>query len=214
MGVLARDCPHCDSKRMSFTTFGEYIWKASGKSEGRCLTALKCAGCNGGYFIESVLQTTTSPSNAQGNIDQDQYIRIVKEYPEKKEKKVPEHLPENVRSYFVQAQTSLQHKSYDASSMMSRKCLEASVKALDPSATGKLYARIESLHKKGLVTESLKDWAHIVREDGNDAAHEEAPVAEAHASELLAFSELFLMYVFTMPGMISEKRPKASQVRA
>jgi hypothetical protein len=38
------------------------------------------------------------------------------------------------------------------------------------------------------------------------AAHEEKPVAPEFAEELLSFTELFLMYTFTMPGMIKAKK--------
>jgi hypothetical protein len=93
---------------------------------------------------------------------------------------------------------------------MSRKCLEASVKVLDPTATGNLYSRIENLHNRGLITESLKDWAHIVRESGNGAAHEELPVSEEYATELLSFSEMLLMYIFTLPGMIYAKKSSST----
>ena len=90
--------------------------------------------------------------------------------------------------------------------MMSRKVLEVAVKALDPKGEGSLYKRIENLAKKNLITPDIKDWAHIIRDDGNTAAHEEEPVTKEFAQELLSFAEMFLMYTFTMPNMIKERR--------
>ena len=100
----------------------------------------------------------------------------------------------------------MNEENLDASSIMSRKVLEVAVKKLAPEANGNLYQRIESLAEAGLITQELRDWAHIIRGDGNEAAHEEEPVSVEFATELLSFSEMFLMYTFTMPGMISSKR--------
>ncbi len=90
--------------------------------------------------------------------------------------------------------------------MMSRKVLEIAVKTLNPSGSGKLYKRIEQLYDLGKITDDLKDWAHIIRDDGNEAAHEEEPVSPEFADELFFFVKLFLMYTFTMPGMVQEKK--------
>ncbi|KKC66850.1 hypothetical protein WR33_22650 [Vibrio parahaemolyticus] len=89
---------------------------------------------------------------------------------------------------------------------MSRKALEVAAKTLDPDGSGSLYRRIEKLYDDNVITVSLKDWAHIIREDGNVAAHEIDPVDEKHAQELIDFCELFLMYTFTMPQMIADKK--------
>jgi HEPN domain-containing protein len=210
LAVLTRNCPHCLTQRVAFTPFGEYKWKPDYNSPQKSITALRCANCSGGYFIECYLHTTTTPSNSHGNIEEEANIKIIKEYPQTEISTCPEHLPENIRNFYMQAEISLQHKSYDASSIMSRKCLEATVKTLDSSGTGNLYSRIEALYTKGLIAETLKDWAHMLRENGNEAAHEEQPVTEEHASELLSFSELLLMYVFTLPGMITAKKPKSA----
>ena len=90
--------------------------------------------------------------------------------------------------------------------MMSRKVLEASVKVLNPDSKGVLYKRIEKLYELGKITDDLKKWAHIIRDDGNEATHEDEPTTVGFATELFAFSELFLMYTFTMPGMVEERR--------
>ena len=90
--------------------------------------------------------------------------------------------------------------------MMSRKVLEVAVKQLNPVGKGSLYERIEQLAAKYIITSDLKDWAHIIRDDGNVAAHEENPIDEPFATELLSFCEMFLMYTYTMPNMIKSKR--------
>ena len=84
--------------------------------------------------------------------------------------------------------------------------MEVAVKMLDPEGSGNLYNRIEKLEKTQLITPNLKDWAHIIRDDGNVAAHEEQPVTKEFAEEIFSFAEMFLMYSFTLPNMIKERR--------
>ena len=55
----------------------------------------------------------------------------------------------------------------------------------------------------------MKDWAHAVRLDGNDAVHEEQPFGEDDAKQLASFTEIFLLYAFTLPGMLEVRKNKA-----
>jgi hypothetical protein len=144
--------------------------------------------------------------NYNGDLENIQGKRTLKEYPKPREPSSPPFVPENIDGYFLQAYKAVDDDSYDASAMMSRKVLEVAVKTIDPSGTGKLYKRIEKLEEKGLITKEMKDWAHIVRDEGNDAVHEEAPFSEEQARELLSFVEMFLYYTFSMPAMVEKKR--------
>ncbi len=194
---------------MSFESFSELI---TGEYQGhskRYLVPFRCNGCGGGLFIEVKYNWGPTPHNLLGMFDSDpQSYEILRAYPEPVKLEAPEYVPNNVSSFYLQAQIALRHGSFDASSMMSRKALEVAVKTIDPGGKGNLYQRIEKLREDGLITDSLKDWAHVIREDGNKAAHEIEPVTEDHAQELIDFCELFLMYTFTMPKMIEVKQGK------
>jgi hypothetical protein len=170
------------------------------------VTAFACSGCQGGYFSEIHNMVSPSAHNVKVSIDGNPHYVVLAEYPEVKNRQAPEHVPENIQGFYVQSSNAFDSQGFDASSMMSRKVLEASVKHIHPNSSGSLYSRIEQLFKDGLITEQLKQWAHIIRDDGNDAAHDLAPVSREHAEELLEFSHLFLLYVFTMPGMIMSKK--------
>jgi len=146
------------------------------------------------------------PTAYPGDIDANFDLNITTEYPLPTKVDAPQYLPDNISLFFIQATQSLDAGNFDASAMMARKVLEVAVKALDPSGSGKLYNRIEQLYRDGKITDDLKDWAHIIRDDGNEAAHEEEPVSKEFADELLSFTELFLMYTFTMPGMVKAKK--------
>jgi HEPN domain-containing protein len=204
MGVLKRNCPHCETKAIAFTSF-----KAVKKeNQDIWLVALSCNGCHSGYFVEFKSQIKGSPDDHHGDLDNHQYYSSIREYPRKIENKIPEYLPSNINNFFSQAISALRSDNYDSSAMMSRKVLEVSVKTIHPESSGSLYLRIESLEREGLITNDLKEWAHIIREDGNESAHEEQPVTREFAEEILSFTELFLLYVFTMPGMVKERMPQ------
>lgn len=138
-------------------------------------------------------------------------MSLVAEYPAPQSIEAPQYLPKSIQSFFIQAAHTLKSGILDASAMMSRKTLEVAVKKLHPEGTGNLYNRIEKLHDLGIITSELKNWAHVIRDDGNEAAHEEDPVTPEFADELLSFTELFLMYSFTMPGMIESKKGKSKE---
>lgn len=199
MGTLARTCPHCKTKSMGFSSFADI---RIGRTN-RCLTALQCNGCHGGYMVEVRSEVNDTPHKYDGDIESYQYFHCLNEYPRQVERKIPEHLPSNVESFYIQAVSSYKAESFDSSAVMSRKVLEVSTKKIHPEGSGTLYNRIEALADEGLITTDLKKWAHIIRQDGNESAHEEEPVTREFSEDLLSFTELFLLYVFTMPKKVA-----------
>ena len=170
------------------------------------VTAFYCASCYGGYVAEVDCSISPSAHGYKGNFDNNSNYKIRLEYPLPAELGEPEFLPDNISRFFSQAASSLKEGNLDASAMMSRKVLEVGVKTLSPEASGTLYSRIERLAEDGQITEDLNDWAHIIRDSGNEATHEEEPVTREFAEELLSFVEMFLRYTFTMPKMVEERR--------
>lgn len=210
MGAITRNCPHCHSSNAMFSSFSDFK-DPNSVSPQVYLTAFQCVSCHGGYFTKSEFTAGHPPHAHSGDIDQASGIKIINEYPEPIAIEAPQYLPDNIQSFFIQAAHSLKNGNLDASAMMARKVLEVSVKTLNSSGSGNLYNRIEQLHDIGKITDDLKDWAHIIRNDGNEASHEETPVTSEFADELLSFAELFLMYTFSMPGMVKDKKGKSEQ---
>jgi hypothetical protein len=120
----------------------------------------------------------------------------------------PRHTPENVERFYLQGMDNIS-RNFDAAGTMFRKSLDAALKHLDPTGKGTLEKRIDNLPTDKDVTPAMKEWAHQIRHLGNDAVHEEDPFTEAEAKSLQAFTELFLTYAFTLPGMLEARKPQA-----
>lgn len=118
----------------------------------------------------------------------------------------PKHLPDNIRSFYLQGLNSLGRGSYDAAGTMFRKSLDVALKRIYPEGRGTLQKRINTLPPELGITPAMKEWAHEIRDLGNDAAHEEEPFTEAEAKALHVFAEMFLTYAFTLPGMLAERK--------
>jgi Domain of unknown function (DUF4145) len=129
--------------------------------------------------------------------------------PEPKPSRAPDHLPPPLPNLFLQAADSLKRKAWDASGAMSRKTVDVCTKLLmkdEAKQHRDMKPRIDALAAKGYLTPQLREWAHQVRLDGNDAVHDEDPFTEEEAQELLDFTELFLTYVYTLPGRLLDKK--------
>ena len=93
---------------------------------------------------------------------------------------------------------------------MFRKTLETALKQKFPDneekASKSLNQRIREAAKQQKLTPDLTAWAHEIRIGGNDAVHEEKPFSEQEAQELRGFTELVLLYLFTLPKMLERAR--------
>ena len=104
----------------------------------------------------------------------------------------------------------------ESAGMMFRKTLEIALKTIRPDDTGSLKKRIDSAADAGAITKDLAEWAHRIRLDGNEAAHDEEPFSSPEIQALQRFTELVLLYMFTLPGMLrksSEERSSKATAR-
>jgi len=88
-----------------------------------------------------------------------------------------------------------------------RRALEAGIKEVAPDLKGTLYNRIEQLTAKGELVSRMKDLAHRIRTLGNEASHDTPVVDVDEIDDLAVFTRLFLMYQFTLPGMLPPAEP-------
>ena len=129
----------------------------------------------------------------------------------------PEHVPENIKIVFDEATTCLSMECYTASGAMFRLCLDVTTKELlqewleaneddvnqpNTAQKDKLFNRIEFLLDKGIIPSDLKEYAHQIRLDGNDSAHD-GNTEKEEAEDLLDFSVLFLDRIYTIKKQLA-----------
>ena len=157
-----------------------------------------------------------SPGNPE-----DSKFAIEDIYPKPFAIKSPEHTPKHISTNFIEAVDSLRRKKYTSAAMMFRKVLDRSTLEIDNTLKreDRLSDRIKSLSQAHKITPAMKQWADIIKIEGNIATHDED--ADEHtADQLHRYTETFLRYVFTLETEVrnhlkvqqQKKNPKAAGV--
>jgi uncharacterized protein DUF4145 len=94
----------------------------------------------------------------------------------------------------------------EASGTMYRKALDIGLKKIDPSLSGMLGPRIEKLAAQGKLTADISVWSKTIKDDGNEAVHDEDPITRVQLKELRNFSEMVLRYLFSLPNAVKKRR--------
>lgn len=126
--------------------------------------------------------------------------------------KYPEHWPEAVGRFWLQANRSLHDENWDAAAVMARSGLQASLR--DHKAEGKsLKQEIDDLADKGILPPLMKEWSDQVRELGNESAHPDPaapPTSATDAQDVVRFLTFLLEYLYNLPQRIKEYRERRS----
>ncbi|HHN8583776.1 DUF4145 domain-containing protein [Providencia rettgeri] len=222
MGMLSFDvtCPHCLRENAVLQAFGEN--RKSG--DERCYdVAFTCRSCSGSGIAVvhsndsyAPLHTTSqSTSNVVLSLDaaKNRKFAISEIIPEIKSHEAPENTPERAAKFFIESKDDFQRGRYETSVMNCRKVIDISTKYLMGESVRdiNLNKRINTLFEQGKITEQMNSWAHIVRIDGNGAAHSDEEISKEEAEQILGFTEVFLMYSFTLPAMIERRRSESGE---
>jgi Domain of unknown function (DUF4145) len=224
---LIYDCPNCPAQNQGFDFLYSYTHPARGipstkENLGHLdFLIFACGNCHYPVAVEvyRLVSELTSgqPLQLKAGYKEGNYtVRSIR--PARQTLGgAPVHTPSNVGAFYAQGCRALERGDADAAGMCFRKALDTATRYLirtfsppdlDAKLALKLKPRIDWLHSKGKLTDDLKAWAHLVRDEGNDAAHEEAPYTPEQAQDLRDLTEVFLMYVFTIPGKIAERHPE------
>jgi hypothetical protein len=204
MASLTHQCPHCGTKDMHFPVQG---WYQVPTIADRWCGFSVCSSCQGPVCFAVI---GSNPQNFPGDL-----IRVPNKYqlflfPELEKTEVPEHVPDSAANAFRQAVESRKAGHYDAAGAMYRKTLDVALKRIDAQLKGLLRDRIDKLASANKLTPSIKDWAHEIRLDGNDASHDEDPFTKPEAEQMHLFAQLLLTYLFTLPERVKLRgKPKA-----
>lgn len=136
--------------------------------------------------------------------------QVIAVYPEAPRIDAHPSWPEEIKQPFVEMLEDVRRNRTPAFIITNcRTILDVATKHLGGEGKS-IFDRIEDLRAKGLLTGSLADWAHRIRQRGADAVHDLVGDAET-ARQLVEFIRLFLHVAYELPEMIREKRPDTEQ---
>ena len=193
--VITQDCPRCGTKRaaMRFHDPGVRVGEQDYRDVWDALAT--CLVCERSVVATVSVQGRLSDAKARE-------IHVLAMEPRPQDTAAPKYTPENVDRFYRQGMENVS-KNWDAAGTMFRRALDAGLKKRWPDEQGSLFARIDKVSEQGGLTPDMKEWAHQIRLIGNDAAHEEAPIDRRQAEDIATFTRLFLLYTFTLPGMLA-----------
>ncbi len=207
MAEFVSSCPHCHTEKVAFSFGGQ-----SGVNRGGSFywnTLFVCRKCSVGIVvIFSQGYTGYDPGRCDGD-PRDYGFAVKYIFPELKEPTAPDAVPEDIAGNYREAENNFARKNFESAGMMYRRILDRATKRLAPSQKSKtLYNRIEWLAKEHKITQELHALAHFLRDDGNEANHEDKAFTEESASQMKKFTHLFLLYTFTLPKYVEEAGEK------
>ena len=208
MPSILAECTRCGGVNIGFQLVVEHQVPSTDPPQWYALYL--CGKCQAGLMAHYVRVRSqfASPKSCPRDPDQCGYA-MVDRYPEPSPSISPDYTPDNAAIYYIEASDNLKRGAYTSSGMMSRKVIDVSTKRQLGKASGRYRdnkTRIDALAESGAITKDLQDWAHHVRLGGNDAAHDDDPFTKDEAEDLLNFTELYLTYVYSLPGRLRARR--------
>lgn len=128
---------------------------------------------------------------------------------------VPNHTKNSVARRYREALANMSSGSRESAVIMFRKTLQLALRD-GPKDRRSLVDQIRAAAKAGTISKELAASADVVRLGGNVAAHEDTIFYHDEVIALKDFTEMVLMYLFTLPGMLDEwkKRVETKKERA
>ncbi|MDN7754082.1 DUF4145 domain-containing protein [Burkholderia gladioli] len=216
MPTIVTDCPHCGASNAAFNvTYANphYLRRESWNTLAICPSC----GC-GIYAVISAHPahgTIHNLQNIQGNLALHDEVYSIEVFPKAEQVEAPEHIPPLATRAFVEGAESLNAGRPTAAAAMFRRCLEIALKQHSPDIEAwKLDKRIDKLFAEGRITKDLQEWAHRIRLEGNDALHEEEEFTKETASEMMEFTRMVLVYLYTLPERIRIRVAAADAAKA
>jgi hypothetical protein len=205
LGLWRITCPFCFEKG-NFTVV--YHAEKKKPNASKCLNfdTLECGNCKG-----YVMVLWSASGFTMGPMDGIHDFRVLP-WPIKYDD-FPEHWPEQVGRYWLQAKRNLIDENFDAAVVMARSALQIALR--DNKAEGKnLKQEIEDLAAKGVLPPVMKDWSDNVRELGNVGAHpspgESAPDPK-DARDIVRFLDFLLECLYALPHRIEQYRKRSKE---
>jgi hypothetical protein len=199
MATLLHDCPHCGARGAAFTIVFTQI-RANDSTLFNMFGA--CPLCSA-PIAATCLTGGNDPKSAPGAINAWPVAKDIRVFPVKLASSSPEYVPAAAAKAFIEGAESLKDRRATAAIAMFRRTIDVATKQYsDAVEAGNLAKRIDKLANAGLITKDLQTWAHKIRLEGNGALHEIDEPSVEQATELEHFTEMMLVYMFTLPAKV------------
>ncbi|MGS4233803.1 DUF4145 domain-containing protein [Serratia marcescens] len=212
MGILTLDitCPHCLRDKAVLTAYGQ-----TAKSNKEYCVSFLCRSCGNPVSANVDSPYQESPMdytriNSDDSLPNSRRFVLMDYFPKAVSHVAPDSCPGRAAKFFIESKENLARGNFETSVMLCRKVIDIATREIlgEDSKKEQLSQRISMLHGKGKITEQMKDWAHIVRIDSNGAVHSDEEFSQEEAEEMIGFTEVFLIYSFTLPEMVKAKQIK------
>ena len=180
--MAAHLCPHCKV----YADFRQVGTTVHYIVPGGSHFIWSCANCSGGVFVigdKIVYPTIRTEASAD--------------------------IPTEIRDDFNEALRSLNGNNAKAAVIMTRSALQGATR--QQRAQGKtLKDEIDDLAAKHVISPTLQDWSHELRDGGNLVAHPEPgkTVDTQDAEELIALAESIFDYLYVIPAEVARRRAR------
>jgi len=130
-------------------------------------------------------------------------------YPSPMPSPTDDRIPNPMRSDLVEAKVCFSAEAFRGCAVLARRAIQSACINRGAGKRKKLELQIDGLYAKGVITESLKKWAHVVRWIGNDAAHPDSRAVEKKdAEDIQKLAEEFLNAIYVTPKIAEEQTKK------
>lgn len=198
------DCPHCGVRKVAFTFPLGSLYPYMIGGANLMATLAVCGNCD-----RPVMATFGGNNSARD------FLRHPKRLDPSSEPAVPSHTENSVARRYKEALANMSSGSRESAIIMLRKTLQLALRD-GPKDRRSLVEQIRAAAKAGTISKELAASADVVRLGGNVAAHEDTIFSHDEVIALKDFTEMVLIYLFTLPGMLDEwkKRMETKKGRA
>lgn len=112
------------------------------------------------------------------------------------------HLPADLLALYKEARNCCSVGAYTASVLACRKLLMNIAVAQGAAENLRFIEYVDYLATAGYIPPNGRGWVDHIRRKGNEATHEIALMSSSDATELLAFSEMLLKFIYEFPARV------------
>lgn len=204
--VFRETCPHCGTRHTAFHLVTQNPEALIILPDGHTETTFALVRC--GYCGKGVMATFRAP------LGRLQFRRHLVRLDPSPELEVQAPAPPAVKKRYREALTNIGSGSYESAIMMFRKTIQLALGTIIPRDGRRLVDQIKQAAEESVIPKELAESADVVRAGGNIAAHEDTEFSRQVVEALQLFTDMMLIYLFTLPEMLSEAKERIADLRS